>query len=186
VPEDLTRLLKDWSNGNKSALDKLLPVVYGELRRLAGQYLRRERADHTLQATDLVHEAYVRLIDQQRVAWQNRAHFYGVAAQLMRRILVDHARRHLSKKRGGAQQKLSLDEAIEVPEKSHRDIVALDEALTRLAATDERKSRVVELKFFGGLSIEETAKVLAVAPATILRDWSFAKAWLLREMKGKD
>lgn len=185
APEDVTQLLKDWTDGNKAALDRLLPAVYQELRRLAGQYLRRERVEHTLQATALVHEAYLRLIDQKNVQWQNRAHFYGVAAQMMRRILVDHARRHLSEKRGGRQQKLSLDDALELPEKRHWNLVALDDALTRLAEIDERKCRVVELRFFGGLSVEETAEVLDVAPATVMRDWAMAKAWLLREMSGE-
>lgn len=184
TPEDVTQLLKDWTNGNKAALDRLLPAVYQELRRLAGQYLRRERMDHTLQATALVHEAYLRLIDQKNVQWQNRAHFYGVAAQMMRRILVDHARRHLSEKRGGEQQILSLDDAIALPERRHGSLVALDDALTRLAEIDERKCRVVELRFFGGLSVEETAEALSVAPATVMRDWAMAKAWLLREMSG--
>ncbi len=185
MADDLTILLKQWNGGNKNALDKLLPVVYGELRRLARRYLRRERSDHTLQPTDLVHEAYVRLIDQDRVDWKNRAHFYGVAAQLMRRILVDHARRHLSEKRGGGQPQLALENIIEVSPAPHRDLVALDEALKRLAAIDERKSRMVEYRFFGGLSVEETAEALGIAPATVLRDWAFAKAWLRREMSGE-
>ncbi|MDD5543995.1 MAG: sigma-70 family RNA polymerase sigma factor [Acidobacteriia bacterium] len=186
MEDDLTILLKEWSGGNKAALDKLLPAVYSELRRLAGHYLRHERPGHTFQATDLVHEAYVRLIDQQRVDWQNRAHFYGVAAQMMRRILVDHARRHISEKRGGGQPHLRLDEAIEAPSKLHREVVALDEALTRLAEIDPRKSRMVEFRFFGGLSVEETAAALGIAPATVMRDWALARAWLMREMDAKN
>lgn len=182
--EDVTQLLKDWNSGNKEALDQLLPAVYNELRRLARQHLRRERPDHTLQSTELVHEAYLRLVDQERVSWQNRAHFYGVAAQMMRRILVDHARHRLSEKHGGAREKLSLDEAIHWSEKRNWDLVALDDALNQLASLDERKSRIVELRFFAGLSVEEIAQALGISPATVMRDWALAKAWLMREMSG--
>ncbi len=179
---DLTQLLKECSDGKQQALDELLPAVYDELRRLADSYLRRERTDHTLQATALVHEAYLKLIDQHSVSWQNRAHFFGVAAQLMRRILVDHARGHLREKRGGQRQKLSLDEAISWVEERDVDLVALDDALKELAKFDERKSRLVELRFFSGLSIEETSEVLGIAPSTVLRDWSLAKAWLYNQI----
>jgi RNA polymerase sigma factor (TIGR02999 family) len=179
---DLTLLLKECGDGKQEALEELLPAVYDELRRLAGSYLRRERADHTLQATALVHEAYLKLIDQHSVNWQNRAHFFGVAAQLMRRILVDHARGHLREKRGGQRQKLSLDEAVGWVEESDVDLVALDDALNELARFDERKSRLVELRFFSGLSIDETAEVLGIAPSTVLRDWSLAKAWLYKQI----
>lgn len=182
MPGDLTQLLKECSSGRQEALDELLPAVYDELRRLAESYLRRERPDHTLQPTALVHEAYLKLIDQHSVNWQNRAHFFGVAAQLMRRILVDHARGHLREKRGGQRQKLSLDEAVSWVEERDVDLVALDDALTELAKFDERKSRLVELRFFSGLSIEETAEVLDIAPSTVLRDWSLAKAWLYNQI----
>jgi RNA polymerase sigma-70 factor (ECF subfamily) len=182
MPGDLTQLLKECSKGKQEALDELLPAVYAELRRLAGSYLRRERPDHTLQATALVHEAYLKLIDQHSVNWQNRAHFFGVAAQLMRRILVDHARTHLREKRGGQMQRLSLDDAVSWVEERDVDLVALDDALTELAKFDERKSRLVELRFFSGLSIEETAEVLRIAPSTVLRDWSLAKAWLYNQI----
>jgi RNA polymerase sigma factor (TIGR02999 family) len=185
-PEDITRILQEVSGGNREAPARLMPLVYDELRRLADHYLRRERPDHTLQPTALVHEAYLRLIDQTRVDWQNRAHFFGVAAQLMRRILVDHARRHQAEKRGGFRQKLTLDEAVDYSQTRDVDLVRLDEALTALAQFDERQSRVVELRFFGGLTIEETAEALAVSPATVKVDWSMAKAWLRREIGGGD
>jgi RNA polymerase sigma-70 factor, ECF subfamily len=159
-----------------------MPLVYDELRRLADHYLRQERPDHTLQPTALVHEAYLRLIDQSRVEWQSRAHFLGVAAQLMRRILVDHARRHHALKRGGFRQKLSLDEAVDYSQTRDLDLVVLDDALNALAQFDERQSRMVELRFFGGLTIEETAEALAVSPATVKVDWNMAKAWLRREI----
>jgi RNA polymerase sigma factor (TIGR02999 family) len=159
-----------------------MPLVYNELRRLADHYLRQERQDHTLQPTALVHEAYLKLIDQTRVDWQNRAHFFGVAAQVMRRILVDHARRHRASKRGGFQQKLTLDEAIDYSQSRDVDLVALDDALNALARLDARQSRIVELRFFGGLTIEETAEALDISPATVKVDWSMAKAWLRREI----
>lgn len=180
--QDVTRLLVDWSNGNQAALENLTPLVYGELRRLASRYLRRERPDHTLQSTALVHEAYMRLIDQRNVRWQNRAHFFGVAAQLIRRILVDHARSRMAAKRGAAVCKLSLDEAIETPGARDLDLAALDDALNALARIDPQQSRIVELRFFTGLSIDETAEVLHVSPATVKRDWTTAKAWLFREI----
>jgi RNA polymerase sigma factor (TIGR02999 family) len=187
APEpNVTRLLMDWSKGDQHALDELTPLVYGELKRLAGRYLRRERADHTLQSTALVHEAFLRLIDQRDVRWQNRAQFFGIAAQLIRRILVDHARSHHAQKRGGEAAKLSLDEAIRTPElRKDVNLVALDDALDRLAEIDPQQGRIVELRFFGGLTIEETAEVLKISPATVKRDWTVAKAWLYREISGK-
>jgi RNA polymerase sigma factor (TIGR02999 family) len=163
-----------------------MPLVYDELRRLADHYLRQERPDHTLQPTALVHEAYLRLVDQSRVEWQNRAHFLGVAAQLMRRILVDHARRHHALKRGGFRQKLSLDEAVDYSQTPDVDLVALDDALNALEQFDERQSRIVELRFFGGLTIEETAEALSVSPATVKVDWNMAKAWLRQEISRGD
>jgi len=168
---DVTQLLVDYSNGKREALDVLTPLVYGELRNLAARYLRRERSDHTLQSTALVHEAYLRLIDQNQVRWQNRAHFFGVAAQMIRRILVDHARTRHAQKRGGNAQKLSLDEAIGLPEQRDLDIIALDDALKLLAELDPQQSKVIELRFFGGLSIEETAEALGISPATVKREW---------------
>ena len=181
---DVTRLLVNWSNGDRQALEALLPLVYDELRLLAGRYLRRERAGHTLQSTALVHEAYLRLIDQRNVQWQNRAHFFAVAAQMIRRILVDHARKTQTEKRGGQAPRLSLDEAMAVAQDRDVDLVALDDALNGLAEIDEQQARIVELRFFGGLSIEETAEVLKISPATVKRDWVMAKSWLYREMTG--
>jgi RNA polymerase sigma factor (TIGR02999 family) len=178
VSENITQLLIDLSNGDRNAVDLLLPVIYDELRKLAANYLRRERPDHTLQPTALVHEAYIRLVDQTRVNWQNRAHFFGVAAQLMRRLLVDHARRHNAEKRGQNFQKISLDENIDKAGERSTMLLALDDALQALAQFDEQKARVVELRYFGGLSIEETADVMGVTPTTIKRHWRFAKAWL--------
>jgi RNA polymerase sigma factor (TIGR02999 family) len=179
---DVTQVLQEVSHGVKDAPARLMPLVYDELRRLADHYLRQERPDHTLQPTALVHEAYLRLVDQSRVEWQGRAHFIGVAAQLMRRILVDHARRHHASKRGGFQQRLSLDEAVDYSQPRDLDLVALDDALNALEQFDERQSRIVELRFFGGLTIEETAEALGVSPATVKVDWNMAKAWLLREV----
>jgi len=176
----VTQLLIAWGNGDKSALDELLPLVYDELRRLARQYMRRERPGNTLQTSALVNEAYLRLIDQRDVRWQNRAHFYGIAAQLMRRILVDHARKRSYQKRGGGAHRVTLEEGLIVSDERAGDIVALDDALNSLADIDQRQSRIVELRFFAGLSIEETAEVLAVSPGTVMRDWTFAKAWLRR------
>jgi RNA polymerase sigma factor (TIGR02999 family) len=182
LPDDVTQLLEHWSHGDRHALERLMPLVYGELHRLAQRYLRRERSDHTLQSTALVHEAYLRMVDQKNVRWQNRAHFFGVAAQSIRHILVDHARSHLAAKRGAGAAKLSLDEAIGVPEKREVDLLALDRALEGLAALDPQQGRIVELRFFGGLSIEETAEVLHISPATVKRDWVMAKAWLYQEL----
>lgn len=186
VPDEknVTQMLADWRKGDRSALDKLMPMVYQELRRLASSYLRRERPDHTLQPTALVHEAYFRLVDQRNVSWQNRAHFFGIAAQMMRRILVDHARSHLYAKRGGGAQKLALDEAIAVPgQEPEVDMAALDEALNKLETIDPRQSRIVELRYFGGLSIEATAEVLKISPATVKREWNIARTWLHREIR---
>ena len=182
-PHDVTQLLVDWSNGNQAALDKLAPLVYEELRRLAHHYMSRERPGHTLQTSALVNEAYLRLIDQKNVHWQNRAHFFGIAAQLMRRILVDYARRRNYLKRGGNAPHVSLGEAATYSQERGAELVALDDALTALTAVDHRKSQVVELRFFGGLSVEEAAEVLKVSPETVIRDWRLAKVWLLREMK---
>lgn len=179
---EVTTLLMNWNGGEAEALDRLLPLVYDELRRIAGRYLRKERQDHTLQTTALVHEAYLRLIDQNQANWQNRAQFFGVAAQMMRRILVDHARGHTADKRGGGVAKLSLDEAIEIAEQREVDLIALDDALNTLAQLDEQQCRVVELRFFGGLTVEEVAEVMKLSPATIKREWSMAKAWLHREL----
>lgn len=179
---DVTQLLNQWADGNKTALDSLTPVVYDELRRLAGIYLRRERPDHTLQATALVHEAYLKLVDQRQVRWQNRAHFFGIAAQMIRRILVDHARGVRAAKRGGGAVALSIDEALGVSDKRDLEIEALDDALETLTKVDPQQARVVELRFFTGLSIEETAEVLGISESTVKRDWVSAKAWLFREL----
>jgi RNA polymerase sigma-70 factor, ECF subfamily len=183
-PKEMTRLLLAWSGGDRSALDRLLPLVEEELHRLAHRYMSREREDHTLQTTALVNEAYLRLIDQRRVRWQNRAHFFAIAAQTMRRILIDHARRRAFAKRGGGARELQLDEAAVLTDERASELVALDDALRALADVDERKSRVVELRFFGGLSVEETAEVLGVSPDTVTREWRRARAFLRREMKG--
>lgn len=176
-------MLLDWGQGDQEAMAKLLPLVYDELRRLAASYLRRERPGHTLQPTALVHEAYFRLVDQKKANWQNRAHFFGIAAQIMRRVLIDHARSHLYAKRGGGAQRLPLDEAIGLPE-GQRDveIVALDKALNKLELLDPRQGRIVELRYFGGLSIEATAEVLGISPATVKREWGVARAWLHRQI----
>jgi RNA polymerase sigma factor (TIGR02999 family) len=179
---DATQFLHDWAAGDEAAAEKLMPLVYQELRRLAQNYLRNERGDHTLQPTALVHEAYLRLVDQQRVSWQNRAHFCGVAAQLMRRILLQHARAHQAAKRGGGMQKIYLDETRELIRDNPPDLIALDEALKSLARVHPRESEVVELKFFGGMEAKEIAEVLNVSAKTVARDWSFAKVWLLREL----
>lgn len=182
APNEVTQLLVDWSNGNKAALDQLMPIVYKELRRLASNYLRKERHNHTLQSAALVNEAYLRLVDYSNLRWQDRAQFFGLAAQLMRRILIDHARNHRYAKRGGGAHKVSLDAAAVLSEARAADLVALDDALTSLAAIDPRKSHVVELRFFGGLSIEETAEVLKVSSMTVQREWRWAKAYLYREV----
>jgi RNA polymerase sigma factor (TIGR02999 family) len=180
---DVSTLLRAWSDGDQKALDQLTPIVYDELRRLAGHYLRRERAGHSLQATALVNEAYLRLVDYKRMRWENRAHFFAVSAQLMRRILVDHARRH-NLKRGGGVQHVALEDTAVLGGGRHEDLVVLDDALQALARIDPRKAQVVELRFFGGLSVEETAEVLKVSPVTVMRDWGTARTWLYREMGG--
>ncbi|MDQ3755537.1 MAG: sigma-70 family RNA polymerase sigma factor [Acidobacteriota bacterium] len=182
-PQQITERLIAWSHGDAAALDDVIRVVYHELRRMADRYLRMERPDHTLQPTALVHEAYLRLVDQTQVNWQNRAQFFGVAAQMMRRILVDHAKTTHRDKRGGAALKLPLDEAVNLSQGRAADLLALDDALKSLAEIDQRKSRVVELRFFGGLSVKETAEALEVSPQTVLRDWKLAKAWLYQEIK---
>ena len=182
-PQEVTGLLLAWSEGEQAAFEKLVPLVYAELRRVAHRYMGRERPGHSLQTTALVNEAYLRLIDARRVRWQNRAHFFAVSAQLMRRILVDFARSRQYLKRGGAVQKVSFDEGLVVSNEQGQDLVALDDALKALAAIDGRKSQVVELRFFGGLSVAETAEVLKVSPDTVLRDWRLAKLWLAREMR---
>jgi RNA polymerase sigma-70 factor (ECF subfamily) len=180
--QQVTKLLQAWGQGQDAALDELLPLVHRELRRLARRYMFGERPGHTLQTTALVNEAYLRLVNSRRVNWQNRAHFFAISAQLMRRILVDFARSRRYQKRGGGAQKVTLDEGLIMPPQRGRDLVALDSALDALAATDARKARVVELRFFGGLDVKETAAVLKVSPDTVLRDWRLAKAWLGREM----
>ena len=184
--QELTLLLIAWSEGDEAALEKLIPLVYQELRRLAKRYLRQERPGHSLQTTALVHEAYLRLIDSSRVRWQNRAHFFAISAQLMRRILVDFARSRRYLKRGGVAQHVSLGEALDVAEARGAALIALDDALLALARIDERKSRVVELRYFGGLSVEETAEALKVSTETVKRDWRLARTWLRRELAGKD
>lgn len=176
-------LLSALTKGDPNAASKLMPLIYDELRRLAGSYMRREREDHTLQATALVHEAYLKLVEQRSVNWQNRAHFFGVAAQLMRRILVDHARGHLRQKRGGENQKVSLDEALVFAETQADELVAVDDSLKQLAKIDPRQARVVELRFFAGLNVDEAADVLGVSAKTIKREWSVAKAWLYADLK---
>jgi RNA polymerase sigma-70 factor (ECF subfamily) len=183
--QGVTEMLVAWSNGDKSALERLIPLVHDELHRLAHRYMNRERPGHMLQTTALVNEAYLRLVDSSHVRWQNRAHFFAVSAQLMRRILVDFARSRNYLKRGGNAVQVSLDEALAILPEQDADLVALDEALNALAAIDERKSRVVELRFFGGLNIEETAEVLKVSPDTVMRDWRLAKVWLLRELSAE-
>ncbi|MGB6942948.1 MAG: sigma-70 family RNA polymerase sigma factor [Bryobacteraceae bacterium] len=182
--QDVTHLLIQWSKGDSAALEALVPLVYDELRRLAQVYLSREKPGHTLSSTALVHEAYLRLVKQKDVTWQNRAHFFAVAARMMRRILVDHARRHGFAKRGGGAMTLSLDEAMAPAAQREVNLVALDDALDTLAKLDERQSRMVELRFFGGLSIEETSEVLGVSAPTVKREWASARAWLYREISG--
>ncbi len=182
--DDVSTLLRAWSDGDPDALDKLTPIVYGELHRLAGRYMRGERTGHSLQTTALVNEAYMRLVDYKSMRWQNRAHFFAVSAQLMRRILVDHARRH-NLKRGGDVPHVSLDEAASVGIGRDTDLVALDLAMLALARIDPRKVQVVEMRFFGGLNVEETAEVLKISTVTVKRDWRTAKLWLYREMRGE-
>jgi RNA polymerase sigma-70 factor (ECF subfamily) len=181
IPEDVTQLLRSWSDGHQEALERLVPLVYAELRRLARGYMRGEREGHTLQTTALINEAFLRLIDWKNVSWQNRAHFFGVSAQLMRRILVDFARSR-SAKRGGDVSRVTLDEAL-IPAVSRTDVVAVDDALKSLEALDLRKAKIVELRFFGGLSTAETAEFLKISTRTVEREWSLAQAWLLRELK---
>lgn len=180
---EITERLIAWGAGDRASLDQLLPIVYQELRRIAGNYLRRENTGHTLQPTALVHEAWLRLIDQTRVNWRNRAQFFGVAAQLMRRILVDHAKTKHREKRGGDAVKFSLDDVINLSQERAADLLALDDALDGLARIDGRKSRVVELRYFGGFSVEETAQILEVSPETVMRDWKMAKAWLYQQIR---
>ena len=183
---DITKILKAWNDGRREALDEIVPHVYDELRRQARRYLRRERGNHTLQTTALVNEAYLKLIDQRSVEWQNRAHFFGIAASLMRRILVDYARTKHRHKRGGAADDLPLDEAILIKaEDNDLDLLALDEALNRLAEIDGQQARIVELRYFSGLSIEETAEVMSISIATVKRNWNMARAWLHRELTRK-
>ena len=180
--KEVTRLLDRLSRGNPEAMTELMPLLYSELHKLALHHLSRERVDHTLQPTALVHEAYLRLVGQQRVRWQNRAHFFGVASQLMRRILIDYARSRHAKKRGGLSCKISLDDVV-VSDERAIELIALDESLSTLAAIDPQQSRIVELRFFGGLTVEQTAEFLRISPATVKRDWNVAKAWLYREIR---
>jgi len=180
---EVTALLGEMAQGKPEAAEQLIPLVYDELRRLASRYMRREREDHTLQTTALVHEAYLKLVEQRSVNWQSRAHFFGIAAQLMRRVLIDHARRNLREKRGGGQPVVVLDEAFVFSPEQSSALVELDGALERLAAMDARQARIVELRFFGGLTVEEAGEVLGVSPKTVKRDWSVAKAWLHGELK---
>jgi len=185
APNEVTQLLVAWSNGDSAARDALIPLVHDELRRLAHRYMGRERPDHTLQTSALVNEAYLRLIDQREMRWQNRAQFFGIAAQMMRRILVDYARKRSFVKHGGELRAVPLDEVMIVSPERAAEVVELDDALNCLAEFDQRKSQIIELRFFGGLSIEETAEVLGVSPGTVMRDWTLAKAWLRREMTSK-
>lgn len=182
APHEVTQLLVAWSNGDQAARDRLMSVVYEELHRLAKRYMRRESPGHTLQTSALVNEAFLRLVDQRNVHWQNRAHFFGIAAQMMRRILVDYARNRSSNKRGGGARALSLDEGLIVSDERSAEVVAVHEALEQLAKFDARKSQIVELRFFGGLTIDETAEVLGISPGTVMSNWTTAKAWLRREI----
>jgi len=182
---DLTQLLLAWNNGDRAALDRLMPLVYDELRRLARRYMRQEDAAHTLQATALVNDVYIRLVDQKRVNWQNRAHFFGVSAQMIRRLLVDHARARHRLKRGGNPLRVTLYDDLNAAAPVQLDVVALDDALSKLAELDPQLERIVELRFFTGLSIEETAEVLSISPATVKRDWATGRAWLYREMTSR-
>ena len=185
-PEDVTILLAELNKGNEDAASKLIPLVYAELRRLAGAYMRRERSDHTLQPTALVNEAYLKLVEQRSVDWKGRSHFFGIAAQLMRRILVDHARGHLRDKRGGGQQPVPIDEALVFAPEQSQELIRLDQALERLTQLDPRQAKIVELRFFGGLTVEQTAEVLGISEKTVKRDWSMAKSWLHGELKTSD
>ncbi|MCY7375125.1 MAG: sigma-70 family RNA polymerase sigma factor [Pyrinomonadaceae bacterium] len=179
---EVTQLLQDWSDGKREALDELLPLVYDELRRLAHNYLRRERPEHTLQTTALVHEAYLKLIDQHSVDWKNRAQFFALSAQAMRRILLDNARKHISAKRGKGE-KIALEDAPEISTEPDKNLIALDSALQELEKIDAKQSKIIELRYFGGLTIEETAEVLKISPATVKREWTFARAWLYQRMR---
>jgi RNA polymerase sigma-70 factor, ECF subfamily len=183
---DVTRLLKAWASGEETALEQLTPLVYNELHRMAQRCMAREQPGHTLQTTALVNEVYLRLVDIEQVNWQDRAHFFAVSARMMRRILTDFARSRHYAKRGGDLRKVSFDEALVVSRQADTSVVAIDEALTEFARIDARKSQVVELRFFGGLSVEETAEVLKISPETVMRDWKFAKAWLMRELSGAE
>jgi RNA polymerase sigma factor (TIGR02999 family) len=178
----ITQLLQKWQEGNNEALETLMPLVYAELKRLAGSYLRRERPDHTLQSAALVNEAYLRLVDQTQTQWQNKAHFFGIAAQMMRRILADHARGHNAAKRGSGMPELELNEAMAQAQTKSVDLLDLEEALQKLEKLDAQQGKIVELRFFSGLSIEDTANVLGISPATVKRDWAAARAWLFREV----
>ena len=184
-PHQVTALLKKWSEGDESALEQLTPLVHDELHRLAHQHMRREGPGHILQTSALINEAYLRLVDQPQIRWESRAHFFGIAARLMRRILVDEARKRNSAKRGGSLIQVPLDEATSVAQEQAASVAALDEALKKLETIDERQGQIVELRFFGGLSIEQTADVLKVSPGTVMRDWTFARAWLRNEMNGR-
>jgi RNA polymerase sigma factor (TIGR02999 family) len=184
--KQVTQLLAKWSQGNLEAREALMPLVYNELRSLAGSHLRRERGDHTLQPTALVHEAYLRLVEQHNVNWQNRHHFFGAAANLMRRILVDHARAHLAEKRGRGLPKVAITEAIAMSREQPADLLALDESLAHLSSVDPQQGRIVELRVFAGQTVEETAEILGISPATVKRDWAVAKAWLLREIRKEE
>lgn len=184
VPSDLTRLLSEWSGGNQAGLDKLTPLVYGDLHQRARNYLRQERPDHTLQPTALIHEAYLRMLGDSPPEWKDRAHFFAVASRVMRQILVDHARRHSAGKRGSGRSKVSLEEAFAPAGTNNDDLMALDEALAKLAAFDERKCRIVEMRYFGGCTVEETADALGIAGITVMREMRVAEAWLRREMSG--
>jgi RNA polymerase sigma factor (TIGR02999 family) len=183
-PHEITQLLAEWSDGNQTALDKLYPLVYDELHKMANRYMKRERKDHTLQTTALINEAYVRMVDQKNVHWENRAHFFAISAQIMRRILIDHARRHHYAKRGGGALKVSLDETAMVASDPASDMLLLDEALNRLAEMDPRRGQVVELRYFGGLNNKEIAGVLKISENTVTRDWNMARAWLYQELSG--
>lgn len=185
-PKEITQLLIAWRSGDQAALERLMPLVYDELYRVARRYMNREQSDHTLQATALVNEVYLRLVDAQNVEWQNRAHFFGISARLMRQILVDFARQRQQQKRGGEVQQVSLDEALTVSHQPSTDLVALDDALTELAKLNQRQCQVVEMRFFGGLSEEEVAEVLNISPRTVRNDWSFAKVWLLRQLNRRE
>jgi len=185
-PDNVSRLLAEWRDGNKQAFEEMLPLIYDELRRLAHSFLNRERQGHTLQTTALVHEAYLKLVHQRDARWQNRAHFFAIAAQAMRRILIDSARKHIAEKRGSGGEKLSLDEVAAISPEPNANLIALDLALTRLAKIDSQQSRIIELRYFGGLTVEETAEVMSLSPATIKREWTMARAWLHQALTGED